>query len=121
MMRLPKGKSGVNEYTHMLALEKQEKIVPELIAYRKASIPLGVRYYWNEFLELSRRRGFDSMSGNPLPLTWQDISGYCACLGKHLNTVEMQVITSCDEVYLDAWRKLHPPSTGSKTPKSARR
>ena len=119
---LPKGKSGVAEYTHLCALEKQDKIVPELMAFRKASIPLGLKYYWEEFKELSRRRGYDGMSGSPLHISWQDIAAFASCQGKTMNTVELQVITKCDELFLDAWRKLHPPSNGaSSSPKSARR
>ena len=48
---LPKGKSGVPEYKHLCALEDQGQIVPELLAFRKASVPLCLKYYWDEFKE----------------------------------------------------------------------
>ena len=119
---LPKGKSGVPEYKHLCALEDQGQIVPELLAFRKASFPLCLKYYWDEFKELSRRRGSDNMTGTPLPVSWQDIASFAACQGKVMNTIELQLITRCDEIFLDAWRKLHPAkSDAPAAPESARR
>lgn len=109
-MMLP-NKDGVTVYKHLMEVKRmkemggQEALIPELIEYEQADYPDELFPYWKSFLELSKRR--TQGEAGPLPLSWQDISAW-ASLNEHKpSRLEVQVITSCDEVWLSVWADKH--------------
>lgn len=100
-MMLPRGKHGISDYKQMLELERQGKVVEELLYYRKAVIPISLRNYWNSFLDMNGRRRYSD--GFPEPISFSEIVAYGKCRGNPVLPIEAKVIISCDDVFLKTY------------------
>jgi hypothetical protein len=61
--------------------------------------PEAVRYLWDAYLRLRRRKSVDMM-GNALPLEWPDILAFNQLAGLRLKPWEIEIIERLDNIYL---------------------
>lgn len=121
-MMLPRGKHGISNYKQMLELEKQGKVVEELLYYRKATIPISLRKYWNSFLDMNGRRRYSE--GFPEPISFSEILAYGQCRGNTVGQIEAKVIISCDDIFLKTYgdiKRGERETKADKEPVSRRR
>lgn len=119
---LPRGKHGISNYKQMLELERQGKVVEELLYYRKAKIPISLRNYWNSFLDMNGRRRYSD--GFPEPISFSEIIAYGQCRGIPVAPIESKVIISCDDIFLSVYGEIkrgERESSVNKEPTSRRR
>lgn len=102
-------KDGTSTHSHLMAVKRmkemggQEALVPELIEYEHAEFDDELIPYWKSFIELGRRRGHGE--SGPLPLSWTDIDAWARLQQHKPSSLELVIITSCDEVWLDVYSK----------------
>lgn len=112
-MLLPEGNNSP-KIKHLIASEKELRAIglpapPELIAYYELECPEDLEQYWQDFLDLSRRRGM-SESG-PNPITWIDIHSWASVCKIELTQVQIDIFSKLDEVWLATYQKKNKPKT----------
>ena len=117
-MLLPSGGNSVSDYEHLVVVNKQKIAagfppLPEILEFEEASCPEMFLGYWNDFLDISRRRGMNE--GGPEPLTWQDINAWATVHSVVMSQVFIDVVDMLDSLWLEVYRKKNKPKKASKT------
>jgi hypothetical protein len=84
---------------HLEEVERQTNKIPEeLTEYRELNCPLEMVSFWNDFLEISRRRS--STDNGPSALTYQDMKYWSEINCVELTTFQQDVIFGLDDVWM---------------------
>jgi len=111
-MLLP-GKDGLAQIQHLAAAEKQLKAIgkpspPELLEFYDLECPEEFQNYYEDFLQLAKRRGVTE--SGPSPLTWVDIHAWATVCKIELTTLQIDTISMLDEIWLSVYHKKNKPA-----------
>lgn len=91
--------NGTAKYSHLESLQKQTGITPpELVEYHSLSFCPELAPYYEDFLELSKRRS--STEAGYLPLSFPEILAWATLNGIETTPFQLEVIGKLDAVWL---------------------
>ncbi len=95
-------KKGGAPLTHLVAVEKQTgKAPPELVTYYELECPDELFNYWNDFLEISKRR--QTTESGPNPISFEEIHSWQCLYNETVTPLQIDVICWLDNVWLTVW------------------
>ena len=110
-MLLPSS-DGTSKISHLLIAEKDLKKIgkpppAELQAYYDLECPDELKDYYDDFLQISKRRGVTE--SGPSPITWVDIHAWASVCKIELTQLQIDMISMLDELWLSVYRKKNQP------------
>ncbi len=92
-------KNGVAQIEHLEKVKQATKNPPpELQEYYDLEFPIELSIYWDDFLQLSKRRG--SSEAGYLPISFLEINAWCSLTGNTVSQLWLDIIDMLDNTWL---------------------